>query len=54
MFVLVLLALDKRNRSQNNLEYGLLHLFRTMVPKSTEVVIFADRGFGRAEMASEC
>jgi hypothetical protein len=41
-------------RSQNNLEYGLLHLFRTMVPKSTEVVILADRGFGRAEMAREC
>jgi len=41
-------------RSQNNLEYGLLHLFRTMVPKSTKVVILADRGFGRAEMAREC
>ena len=41
-------------RSQNNLEYGLLHLFRTMVPKTTEVVILADRGFGRAEMAREC
>jgi len=41
-------------RSQNNLEYGLLHLFRTMVPATTEVVILADRGFGRAEMAREC
>lgn len=41
-------------RSQNNLEYGLLHLFRTMVPQSTKVIILADRGFGRAEMAREC
>jgi len=41
-------------RSQNNLEYGLLRLFRTMVPQSTKVIILADRGFGRAEMAREC
>ena len=41
-------------RSQNNLEYGLLRLLRTMVPRSTQVVILADRGFGRAEMAREC
>jgi len=41
-------------RSQNNLEYGLLGLLRTMVPTSTQVVILADRGFGRAEMAREC
>jgi len=41
-------------RSQNNLEYGLLRVFRTMVPESTQVVILADRGFGRAEMAREC
>ena len=41
-------------RSRNNLEYGLLRLFRTMVPRSTEVVVLADRGFGRAEMAKEC
>ncbi len=41
-------------RSQNNIEYGLLHLFRTMVPKTNEVVILADRGFGRADMAREC
>lgn len=41
-------------RSQNNLEYGLLRLFRTMVPKSTEVVILGDRGFGRTEMARVC
>jgi hypothetical protein len=41
-------------RSQNNLEYGLLRLLRTMVPKQTRVVILADRGFGRTEMAREC
>jgi len=41
-------------RSQNNLEYGLLRVFRTMVPESTKIVILADRGFGRAEMARQC
>jgi hypothetical protein len=41
-------------RSQNNLEYGLLRLLRTMIPESTEVVILADRGFGRTEMARVC
>jgi len=38
-------------RSQNNYEYGLLLLLRSMIPASTQVVILADRGFGRAEMA---
>jgi hypothetical protein len=41
-------------RSQNNLEYGLLRALRTMVPDSTQVVLLADRGFGRTEMAREC
>jgi hypothetical protein len=41
-------------RSQNNWEYGLLRAFRTMIPDSTQVVILADRGFGRTEMAREC
>jgi hypothetical protein len=41
-------------RSQNNLEYGLLHAFRTMLRTTTQAVILADRGFGRAEMAREC
>jgi hypothetical protein len=41
-------------RSQNNWEYGLLRALRTMVPESTHVVILADRGFGRTEMAREC
>lgn len=42
------------HRSRNNLEYGLLKLLRTMVPDTTQVVVLADRGFGRAEMAREC
>lgn len=41
-------------RSQNNIEYDMLHAFRTMVPQSVQVIILADRGFGRAEMAREC
>lgn len=41
-------------RSQNNYEYGLLRLLRTMIPESISLVILADRGFGRAEMAREC
>lgn len=41
-------------RSQNNIEYGMLHAFRTMVHISVQVIILADRGFGRAEMAKEC
>jgi hypothetical protein len=42
------------HRSRNNLEYALLKLLRTMVPSSTQVIVLADRGFGRAEMAREC
>lgn len=42
---------DQIYRSQNNYEYALLKLLKTMIPPSTEVVILADRGFGRAEMA---
>ena len=41
-------------RSQNNRKYGLLRLLRTMVPRTTQVVILADRGLGRTEMAREC
>ena len=41
-------------RSQNSLEYGLLQALRTMVPSSTQVVLLADRGLGRAEMARVC
>ena len=42
------------HRSRNNLEYALFQLLRTMVPASTQIVVLADRGFGRAEMAREC
>lgn len=42
---------DQIYRSQNNYEYALLKLLRTMIPASTEIIILADRGFGRAEMA---
>jgi Transposase DDE domain len=41
-------------RSQNSLEEGLLRLLRTLIPESLEVVILADRGFGRAEWAAAC
>ena len=41
-------------KSQNNLEEGLLRLFRTLVPDTVTVVLLADRGFGRTEMARLC
>lgn len=41
-------------RSRNNLEYGLLTALRSMIPETTEVVLLADRGFGRTEMARKC
>lgn len=41
-------------RSQNSLEYGLLRLLRCHLPKKAEVVILADRGFARTEMARQC
>lgn len=44
----------KLKRSQNSLEAGLLRLLRTRIPESVEVVILADRGFGRAEWAAVC
>jgi hypothetical protein len=45
---------EQLHKSQNNIEYGLLHLLRTMVPSSTRIVVLADRGFGRTEMARTC
>jgi hypothetical protein len=41
-------------RSQNSLEEGLPRLLRTLIPTSVEVMILADRGFGRAEWAAVC
>jgi hypothetical protein len=45
---------EELHKSQNNLEYGLLRLLRCHLPDQAEVVILADRGFGRTEMAREC
>jgi hypothetical protein len=44
----------KLDRSQNNLEEGLLRLLRTLVPESVTVILLADRGFGRTELARTC
>lgn len=41
-------------KSQNNLEEGLLRLFRDMVPPELKVVLLADRGFGRTELGRLC
>lgn len=41
-------------KSRNALEEGLLHLLRTLIPESVPVIILADRGFGRVEMARAC
>lgn len=41
-------------KSQNNLEEGLLRLFRTLVPEEVFVILLADRGFGRTELARTC
>jgi len=45
---------EQLHKSQNNLEYGLLRLLKSKLPKDADVVILADRGFGRTEMAREC
>jgi hypothetical protein len=42
------------HKSQNNLEEGLLRLLRTLLPKTVAVVLLADRGFGRTELARTC
>src|SRR4051794_17777230 len=44
----------KLARSQNDLEEQLLRKLRELIPRSVEVVILADRGFGRAEWAAVC
>ena len=38
-------------RSQNALEEAFFALLKSLLPKGTDVVIVADRGFGRAELA---
>jgi len=42
------------HHSQNTLEYGLLGLLRTYLPEPVEILLLADRGFGRTEMAKVC
>jgi hypothetical protein len=39
------------HRSQNNLEEGLIRLLRSLVPTPVRLILLADRGFGRAELA---
>ncbi len=41
-------------KSQNNLEEGLLRLLRDLVPSPVEIIVLADRGFGRAELTRTC
>jgi hypothetical protein len=38
-------------KSQNNLEEGLIRLLRSLVPDRVRIILLADRGFGRAELA---
>lgn len=42
------------SKSQNNLEEGLLRLLKTILPPHVRVILLADRGFGRTEMARLC
>jgi hypothetical protein len=42
------------HKSQNNLEEGLLRLLRAAVPTQVPLVLLADRGFGRTELARCC
>ena len=46
-------AYEKWNlfRSQNALEEGFFRLLAALVPEGTQVVVVADRGFGRTELA---
>jgi hypothetical protein len=44
----------KLSRSQNNLEEGLLRLLRDLIPPGVPVILLADRGFGRTELAKVC
>jgi hypothetical protein len=42
------------HRSQNTFEESLLRLLVTMLPPRVKVIVLADRGFGRAELARTC
>ena len=41
-------------RSQNSCEEGLLRLLVSMLPAGVKVIVLADRGFGRTELARTC
>jgi hypothetical protein len=41
-------------RGQNSSEEGLLRLLVSMPPAGVRVVLLADRGFGRTELAKTC
>jgi Transposase DDE domain len=38
-------------KSQNNLEEGIIRLLRSLVPDRVRIILLADRGFGRTELA---
>ncbi len=44
----------KLAKSQNNLEEGFLWLLRDLIPPGVPVILLADRGFGRTELARLC
>ena len=41
-------------RSQNSYEEGLLRLLASMLPAGVKLIVLADRGFGRTELARVC
>jgi hypothetical protein len=42
------------HRSRNAFEEGLLLVLRSMIPQGQKVILLADRGFGRTELARFC
>ena len=42
------------HRSQNSFEEGLLRLLLSLLPPGVKVILLADRGFGRTELARTC
>lgn len=41
-------------KSQNNLKEGLLQVLKSLLPAWLKVIVVADRGFGRTELARTC
>jgi len=41
-------------KSRNDLEEGLLRLLKSLLPEWMTVIVVADRGFGRTELARTC